>query len=230
MHANPTFWSFTEIATSDPARAALLESAPDPDTIRATVISRFEVALKSGQLRIGMEQSSSNSSDLRVVLQFLIGESLYDLFFNANSGYRAQFRRDWQTGLAYNRSIVALIRSKLVSLLPAEVTARHLSSKFEDIGEITVSREQINRSLDPDLSKLWFCALLIMGDGRVVQLPAGVTGPRLRLDEQTTWAALIRDESDAWLDVKGAFLVSDGLYQPKNPTSRAKKLQLTGEA
>lgn len=230
MHPDPTLWTFGEIAAREPARAALLEKAPDPDAIRAAVISRFEAALEGGQLRIGMEQSSSNPSDLRVVLQFPVGEGLYDQFFNANTGYRAQFRRDWRTGLAYNRSIVAGMRSKLALLLPAEVSGRCLSPKFEDCGALTVPREQICISLDPELSKVWFCGLLMTGDGRVVQLPSGATGPRLRLDEQNTWAALVRDEADAWLDVKGAFLGRDGLYQPKDPADRAKKLQSTGEA
>jgi hypothetical protein len=230
MHADSTFWTFGEIAAREAGRAALLESAPDPDAIRAAVVSHFEAALEGGRLRVGMEQSSSNPSDLRVVLQFPVGEDLYDQFFNANTGYRAQFRRDWQTGLAYNRSIVTEMRSKLASFLPDEVLVRCLSSKFEDCGELTIPREKIYQSLDPDLSKVWFCGRLIVGDGTVVQLPSGATGPRLRLDEESTWAALARDESDAWLDVKGAFVGRDGPYQPKDPRERAKKLQSTGEA
>ena len=230
MHTDSKFWTFDEIAAFEPGRAVLLQSAPDPDAIRAAVVSRFEAALEGGQLRIGMEQSSSNQSDIRVVLQFPIGEGLYDQFFNANTGYRAHFRRDWRTGLAYNRSIVIEMRSTLASFLPAEVLVRCLSSTFEDCGALTVPREQICQSLDPDLSKVWFCGLLIKGDGTVVQLPSGATGPRLHVDEQKTWAALARDESGAWLDVKGAFLGHDGPYQPKDPLERAKKLQLTGEA
>lgn len=235
MRADSTIWTFGEIAAHEPGRAALLESAPDPDTIRAAVVSRFEAALVGGQLRIGMEQVSLEQvslkpSDLRVVLQFPVGEELYDQFFNANTGYRAQFRLDWQTGLAYNRSIVTEIRSKLVSFLSTKVLVRCLSSQFEDCGELTVLLEQISQSLDPDLSKVWSCGRLIVGDGTVTQLPSGATGPRLRLNEQNTWAALARDESGAWLDVKGAFLGRDGPYQPKDPRERAKKLQANGEA
>lgn len=233
MHAHPKFWTFCEIAACDPGRAAFLESAPSADAIRAAVVSRFVAALESDQLPklcIGMEKSSSRPSDHRVICQFQIGQGLYDQFFNANTGYRAQFRRDWRTGLAYNRSIITEMRSKLASLLPTEVSVRCLSPDYEDCGAFAVPRERIVQSLDPGLSKLWFCGRRIVGDGTVVQLPSGATGPRLHLDEQNSWATLARDESDAWLDVKGAFLGSGGPYQLKDPCERARMLQSTGEA
>jgi hypothetical protein len=223
-------WTFAEIAASESGRAALLESAPASSTIQGSVIARFEAALIGGHVHIGMEQSGSNQEDLRAVLQFPVGETLFDQFFNANAGYRALFRRDWRTGLSYNRDIVAILRSRVASSLAADVLVRHLTPRFEDCGAFTVSREQICRSLDPDLSKVWFCDLLIASDGQVVQLPTGATGPRLRLDEQTTWAALARNDQDAWLSVKGAFVGSEGPYQPKDPADRAKKIQASGEA
>lgn len=223
-------WTFAEIAALDPARASLLESAPSSEAVRAAVIARFVDALTIGQLRIGMEQSGSNQHDLRTVLQFPIGETLYDQFFNAITGYRAQFRRSWQTGLSYNRNIITMLRDRIALTGPTEISARLLSPKFEDLGVVKVSREQICVSLEPDLSKVWFCGLLIAVGGKIVQLPSGATGPRLQLDEQTTWAALARDGQDAWLDVKGAFVGSDGPYQPKDPIARAKKLAESGEA
>lgn len=230
MRPEPPMWSFSEIATGEPARAALLETAPAPDVIAASIIARFEGALAIGQVRIGMEESDSNPNEHRVVLQFLVGERLSDQFFNSNTGYRAQFRRDWRTGLSYDSSIILGLISKVAELFPPMVLARRLSPKFEDVGAIEVSRGQVRDSLAPVLSKVWFCGRLITGDGRVVQLPSGVTGPRLRLDDQTTWAAISREEKDSWLDVKGAFVGIDGPYQPKDPIGRAKKLQASGEA
>lgn len=230
MHAELPLWTFAEIAARETARAALLESAPSSEVIQASVIARFADALNVGQLRIGMEQSESDQHDLRTVLQFPVGETLYDRFCNATAGYRSQFRRSWQTGLSYNRNIITMLRDRIASTFPTEVLARLLSPKFEDLGVLTVSRGQICISLEPDLSKVWFCGRLIAGDGQIVQLPSGATGPRLRLDEHTTWAALARDDQDAWLDVKGAFVGSDGPYQPKDPIVRAKKLETSGEA
>src|SRR5262245_14753001 len=216
-------WSFSEIAVVDPNRAKLLEFAPSPDTIVNSIFARFEFALKSEQVRIGMEESSSNPQDLRVVLQFPVGESLSDQFFNANTGYRAQFRHDWKAGLLFNRKIIVGVRTRVETALPPLVCARRLSPDFEDLGEVQLSREQLLASLDPDLSKIWFCGLLIGNDGDVKPLAPGLTGPRLRLDDQTTWAAVERNEDTAWLDVKGAFIGADGPYQPKNPRERAKK-------
>jgi hypothetical protein len=122
------------------------------------------------------------------------------------------------------------MRRSVVSVLPSEVSTRRLMGDFEDCGSFIVPRERLRISLDPDLSKIWFCGRRMTHNGEVVQLPSGATGPRLRLDDGTTWAALAREDSDAWLELKGAFVGSDGPYQPKDPVARAKKLQHSGEA
>lgn len=85
MHAELPLWTFAEIAARETARAALLESAPSSEVIQASVIARFANALNVGQLRIGMEESESDQHDLRTVLQFHVGETLYDRFFNATT-------------------------------------------------------------------------------------------------------------------------------------------------
>jgi hypothetical protein len=230
MHTELSLWSFSEIEASEPVRAALLKSAPGPDAIASSIITRFKSELAAGCVRIGMEESGSNQHDLRVVLQFQVGEVLFDQFFNANTGYRAQFRRDWQRGFSYNRDIVINLRSIVAALLAPCVLARRLSPEFEDSGAIEVSREQACDSLDPVLSKVWFCCTLIAGNGTVTQLQTGVTGPRLRLGDHATWAAIARNEEDAWLDVKGAFVGGNEPYQLKDPIERAKKLHTCGEA
>ncbi|MDP3842704.1 MAG: hypothetical protein Q8Q81_08925 [Oxalobacteraceae bacterium] len=102
--------------------------------------------------------------------------------------------------------------------------------KFEDCGPLAVPRESILASLDSSLSKVWFCGRQMDGEGRVVQLAPGVIGPRLCLNDQTTWASIARNDPDAWLDVKGAFIGRNGIYQPKDPIARAKRLQASGEA
>ena len=79
------------------------------------------------------------------------------------------------------------------------------------------------------LTNSWFCGRLILGDGGVQQLPTGVMGPRLTLTDGNTWPAIARDEINAWLDIKGAFLSDDGIYQHKDPTERAKNLAATRE-
>lgn len=230
MNVEQSIWNFHLIEAVENRRAAALISAPPAKSIAAAVILRFEHALRANQVRIGMDGASANPDDLRVTLQFHIGEILSDQFFNAASGYRAQFRHDWQRGIEYNNNIVAGIREIFYHNMPTTFTVRHLTSNFDDCGPIEITREQACASLDPNLSKIWICARLIIGDGQVQQLPSGLTGPRLSLADGTTWPAISRDESDAWLDVKGAFLGKDGPYQLKDPSKRAKKLAESGEA
>ena len=124
-----------------------------------------------------MEEAGKNPSDLRVTLQFHIGETLSDQFFNAVTGYRGEFRRGWQHGLRYNGSLIEGVRAIVAEYSKPKFAARRLNSKFEDIGAMEVTREQLVAGLVPDLSKVWFCACLIEGDGRVSQLATGVVGP-----------------------------------------------------
>lgn len=230
MLADSQDWSFVDIAADDPARALELENAPSAEALLRAVLDKFKESSSAGNLQVGMEQSASSQQDLRVVLQFHVGARLSDLFFNARTGYRAQFRSDLRTGLEYNRAFIDGLRHAIGSLPDMEVSARLLTPTFEDGGPLIIRWERVLASLDRVLSKVWFCARLMNGKGHVHQLPTGVTGPHLRLNEQTTWVALTRDESDAWLDAKGAFLGSNGPYQPKDPVVRAKRLQDTGEA
>lgn len=223
-------WDFAEIAACEPARATALVSAPSAGSLAASVLARFEEALHAGPVRIGMDEAGATPGDLRVTLQFHVGATLSDQFFNATTGYRAQFRQNWRRGLAYNRSLIIQIQSAVAVLAPATFVARRLTHEFEDCGSMEVTREHVCASLDPALSKVWFCAKLIAGNGAVRQLPSGVVGPRLRLADQSKWAAITRDEQDAWLDVKGAFLGASGRYQLTDPVERAKKLAASGEA
>ena len=79
-------WSFTEIESVEPHRALTLENAPPADLLLTAMIDKFRHACVSGALRLGMEQSEQSSSDLRAVLQFHVGETLSDQFFNSKSG------------------------------------------------------------------------------------------------------------------------------------------------
>lgn len=223
-------WSFAEIQLTEPQRALALENAPPADVLLAAIIDKFRYACASRTLRLGMEQSEKSRSDRRAVLQFHIGVVLSDQFFNSKSGYRAHFRQDWRIGLSYNEGLIALLRTETQSRLAEEVEVRLLSPTFDDCGALRVHRSDIFTSLDPGLSKVWFCARLISPSGRIVELPTGTVGPRLLLEDGTSWATVSRDDCDAWLDIKGAFLGSGRLYQTKDPIARATKLHVTGEA
>jgi hypothetical protein len=223
-------WCFTDIATREPQRISFLKGAPSWAALVEQVVRKLVNACQKGNIRLGMEQAEACPTDLRVVVQFHVGETLFDQFFNSLNGYRANFRQGWEIGLSHNEEIITALVGALAADLPSRVVARHLTARFEDCGAINVSRESIITLLEPFLSKIWFCGKLILAEGKVLPLPTGTVGPRLLLDDGTTWAAPARDESDAWLDVKGAFLGRIGLYQPKDPVVRAKRLQEAGEA
>jgi hypothetical protein len=223
-------WSFDEIAAVEPARAARLESAPSSQQIAALTLQRFEAALAGGGLRIGWSESRDRPADCRLVMQFHVGETLYDWFFNARTGYRAQFRRGSGWGHVYYRDLTSAIRFVVAANMPPTITARHVVGDFEDVGTIAISSDHVLQSLDPDLSKFWCCGRLLLRDGLVREIIPSGSGPKLRCDESTRWTAIVTSDADAWLELNGAFLGPDGPYQFKPPALRGSMLQAKGEA
>ena len=65
--------------------------------------------------------------------------------------------------------------------------------------------------------------------GTIEDLPLGFNNEKLLLPNNVRWPALSRDDQDAWLEVKGAF-VGEQVYQPKDPFFRAIRLHVSGEA
>jgi len=230
MHQHSPLWSLEEIEADEPSRAERLRSAPTADQLAVAVLAALEAAIAGNKVRVGMEQSVSNSQDLRVTIQLHVGEVLSDQFFNSNSGYRAEYRRGWQRGLSYNKNILTKARSIIEGTAPSVFSGRLLTSEFDDLGPRVTTRDEVIDSLVPKFSKVWFCAKLISTTCGVMQLPSGAVGPRLLLNDGTCWASIWRGDEDSWLDIKGAFVGADGPYQPKCPIERAKKLQKSGEA
>ena len=227
MSSQPILWQFDRVAAQDAERAKALQAAPSRAEIARRVVAALRVAMLNASVRIGFDESGGSK---RVVIQFHVGQQLFDWFFNAHTGYRAQFRNGWEDGHAYNRELVELLREELASVLEAEIEVRRLNASFEDIGDERVPRSRILESLEPELSKVWFCRKLIDHDGKVLNLLVDVSGPRLVFDKYESWAAPYVDEPDAWLDLKGAFLAESGPFQIKDPIQRAKDLQRLGSA
>jgi hypothetical protein len=154
---------------------------------------------------------------------------LFDWFFNAHSGYRAQFRLGWQVGHSYNAELVAALRAELRALQES-FTGRLLNSSFEDLGPRLTRSGEVILQLEPELSKVWFCKKLIGLDGLVNDLRVELSGPRLVFDDYESWAAPLAEEGNSWLDLKGAFHGDAELYQLKDPVLRAEDLQRLGSA
>jgi hypothetical protein len=222
-------WSFQAIADNEPNRARRLEQAPSWQSLRSSIAARFSEAISTRTLAIALEQSSEDSDWTRAVLQFHVGEELLDHFFNARTGYRAQYRCGEAEGLKANEQVTAELRAALLSLPQGPLDCYLLSPSFAPVGRTLTTREWLYKSVDPRLSKLWACALVLQEEGPPRFAPLGVTTPPLTLPDGDTWRAITQEECDAHLEVKGAFVRPTGLYQPKPPEVRALALHLTGE-
>lgn len=227
---NKSSWRFDDIACPEPHRASTLEAAGPPSALLKAIVSALDEALDRGDVRFGHEHAASQPDDCRAVVQFGVGAQLFDWFFNARTGYRAHFRGHYECGLGFNRQIIEALRLHLDARLPDVVFGRELNSVFADCGEAQIPKGFLMDSLTPGLSKVWFCTKRIQPDGAIEELPTGVVGPKILLDQGELWAAPCREDDSAWLDIKGAFLGKAGPYQPKAPICRAKTLQARGEA
>lgn len=224
---NRQSWRFDEIAEMDPARAATLESAGSPDELIAAIRVALQDGLAGTSVRLGFERAEGRNHNCRAVIQFAVGEGLFDWFFNARTGYRAHFRVAPARGLAFNGRVIGSLALILARRLPDPVQCTDLSEKFEDCGRINISRNEFLASLatDAPLSKVWFCSQRIGRQGGIERLPLGVGGPKIVLDGTSPpWAAPARDDGEAWLEVKGAFVGTDAPFQPKDPMCRARRL------
>jgi hypothetical protein len=91
--------------------------------------------------------------------------------------------------------------------------------------------QDVVKSLDPELSKVWVCDTLIGNVGGVQNLIVSRSEPDLVFSSGCEpWRSLCADESNAWLDLKGAFIGDVGLYQLKDPKVRAQDLEIRGTA
>jgi hypothetical protein len=230
MQNQSGLWHFDRIAAQDAKRADALQAAPSRLELMRMVAGALGLAVSNGDVHIGFDESGKNAKHLRAVIQFHVGQQIFDWFFNAHTGYRAQFRHRWEDGQAHNVELVTWLCGELRAIEREEISARRLSASFEDRGSEQAPVSRVLASLDPRLSKVWFCKKLIQHDGKVSTLHVELSGPRLVFDDHESWAAPCADESDAWLDLKGAFVGETGLYQIKDPELRAKEMQRLGSA
>ena len=223
-------WSFDKIAEYDHSRAQALIAAPSTAALLKAISNQFDTSLRVDRVRVGWEQSEKCQAEERVVFQFHVGKYIFDMFFNSRYGYRAMFYDHWESGLRFNDEIIESLRNRVVAISGQNLPARRLTASFEDCGSVMVPRAKVINSLAPRLAKIWFCSKLIQPDSGIEDLPSGLIGPRILLGDEDSWNAPLRDDGDAWLEVKGAFLGTNGPYQVKDPELRAQKIQLRGSA
>lgn len=194
-----TDWSFEEICASDSDRAARLEAAALPDILVATLAVALQNAIYHGEVRYGLDSLENKFIECRAIIQFKVDPNLYDWFFNARTGYRAQFLTSPDASAAFNTKIIEVLRNVLDRHLPQNVVVRRIrtvrsktgpceeSREDYDIGAKTLPRGSIVRSLDPSVSKIWIGERLM--ENKCGQLPdigfatlrEAAQGPKLRV-------------------------------------------------
>src|SRR5215471_9835160 len=113
-----TEWSFHKIESAEPQRAATLKAAGSPNALIQALGSALVQGFDGDGVRFGRERNSSQPDDWRSVLQFRVGTSLFDWFFNAKTGYRAHFRKSPETGLEFKDAIVKMAVDTLQANAP----------------------------------------------------------------------------------------------------------------
>jgi hypothetical protein len=187
-------------------------------------------ALREGNVRFGMDESGRDPRDLRGVVQFPLGGRLFDWFFNAQTGYRAQFRIGRENGLEKNADLIRELRAELELSSATAVVIHRLTSDFTYKESRPGTIDEVAATLDEALSKVWACEKLITGTGKIQDLFVSRTGPKLLFTASDSWSSLYPEDGDGWLDVKGAFIGLAGSYQLKPPEVRAAKLEERGTA
>ena len=197
-----------------------------------TIICRaLQASLADSTARFGFDESGRSVDDLRAVVQFPVGEQAFDCFFNSHTGYRAQFRKGAEHGSEQNSLLISMLRRELEAYESDSILARRLTCSFDDRAPMTASKQDVLASLSPPLSKVWFCAKLIRHNGGIDELTVFSSTPDLVFRGGfAPWRSVYAEDPNAWLDVKGAFVSSSGLYQLKDSMFRAKGLFCRGTA
>lgn len=225
-----SLWTFDDFAKHEPERDQFLRAAPPWADLVRVVRCALGNALQANNVRFGMDESSRNPQDLRGVVQFPLGRPLFDWFFNAQTGYRAQFRVGRENGLAKNADLVRALRAELELSSATAIVIHRLTSdfKYKELQPGTIG--EVAATLNGALSKVWVCEKLIAQSGTIQDLFVSRTGPKLLFAESDSWSSLYPEDGDGWLDVKGAFIGLTGPYQLKAPEARAAKLEERGTA
>jgi len=224
-------WHYERIKLAEPDRAELLRSASKWLDLSTVISDAVRTSLQGGTIRFGFDESGREVNDLRAILQFPVGEQVFDWFFNSQTGYRAQFRKSARYGNEQNVALIEALRRELEPYKSTSIRGRRLSTEFNDLGPMTVLGSDVLASLSPPLSKVWFCAKLIGLDGGVKELTVYTSTPDLAFASGSdAWRSIYANGPNAWLDVKGAFVGPAGFYQIKDPMLRAEGLHCRGTA
>ena len=231
-----TNWSFEKIRAVDDTRAARLESCGPPEDLLASLEDALDQAIDGGGLRTAVDSKNNAFIERRTIMQFRLSPHLYDWYFNARTGYRAQYWIGPEAGTAFNKQIAKVLAEVLTHHLPTTVTVRKIDVNVEgdsreenDVGAMEISRDEFLASLAPDASKIWIGERLYSPEGgKVTQIGVATLLDAARSEAKLCvprWADAINPKSGckgeglrapcpdhqySWLDLKGGFLDFDG--------------------
>jgi hypothetical protein len=110
-------WNFAEIERCDPQRVACLADAGTAAELVYALEAELRTAIVHGAARFGVDFHKDNP---RVIIQFPVAQHIYDWFFNARTGYRAQFWAGAKQGYEYNRQLVVALLTRLIRQTTSE--------------------------------------------------------------------------------------------------------------
>jgi hypothetical protein len=244
---SPSEWSFQEILGDCEERAVHLERADSAALLVERLVDTAKEAIRTHKVRIGIDSKKNQWLANRATIQFHVSAKLFDWFFNARTGYRAQFWLGAEIGEEFNTLLVRKLRDVIIDQLPSRISARKIlvfatehSREEKDGGGCETDPNFIKESLHPRFSKIWLCERLIQLDGsdprNLSVLISATRMPKLRI---ARWQDAINpvtgecgeglraplpEESEAWLDLKGGFVENGLISQVKTPERRARDL------
>jgi hypothetical protein len=247
----PREWSFEKISDSDPCRSVRLESCRPPRALIGA-FTQTVAAAKAPDLRVGVDSICNRFEKCRSIVQFKIPIGLYDWFFNARTGYRAQFWVSAEHGLKLNEQLLSRLRKVLADRFGEEIPVRKIRVDFDDgarsehdVGKMILKRSELFQSLEPRISKIWIgehligtrkgplTNILFPTLSAAAQSPAKLCIPRWANAKNPKTGAVgeglrapLPDAEYSWLDLKGGFLTPDGkLSQIKPQDDRAEQIR-----
>lgn len=214
----PSDWQLDTFGSANLDLVAEIEACPGPVALVAALVAALREATASGQARFCDEAARGDRrGGCRAVVQFPARRTPFNWFFSGRAGYRAHFYASPDGGLVFNDQAVAALVAQLDSGMPSQVQGFHIDRDGHETPSC-IRKDFVLQSLVPTFSKLW-----IVGDG------ASFTGPRILLPDGRSWSSILCDGEMAGIDLKGAFVGTDGsLYQPKDPHWRAERLHEQG--
>lgn len=121
-------WDFADIARGNRERAERLRAAGSSAELLRTLEVSLRSALRTKQVRFGADDYHC---DPRVIIQFPVAVRIYDWFFNARSGYRAQFWLGVTEGQNYNERVVTLLTAVLSeAITDCAITLRKIKTRI----------------------------------------------------------------------------------------------------